>query len=288
MVAALLLLVSGAACVTASDSTPPMPPPPLGGTPPPAEPTATLAPPPATPPLTASVVAGTGTPVTPTVTPSPTPLRLPPVTWLDDFLGVAVDGRYAKSVWGTGAIGLASGGDTGGTLLLSTTGGGAGVARLRFGEDPKTGLFDVQNFAVAKNVVLEVRARFNTATQAAYTVGFVGPGDPAHVLAAIYNSSVNREWGFQANNGTARAYAGPSTGFQHRPDTWHTFRFVTQGGPTPKASLFIDGVERGTVTGAAIPATGLVPELQVWNKQAGTAWSAATLQVDYLRIEQER
>lgn len=264
-----------------------MPPPPLEGTAtipsePPSPPSPTVAPLTATP-------AGALTP-TPGIVPSPSPnaFRPPPVTWLDDFLGVAVDARYAKSVWGTGAIGLAAGSDAGGTLVLSTTAAGAGVARLRFGEDPKTGLFDVQNFSAAKNVVLEARVRFNTATQAAYTVGFVGPGDPAHVLAAIYNSSVNREWGFQANNDSARTYAGPGTGFVHRADTWHTFRFVTQGGATPRAALFIDGVERAAVSGAAIPATGLVPELQVWNKQAGNVWSAATLQVDYLRIEQDR
>lgn len=281
-----------------------MPPPPLEGSPTlpgAASPTplatatasATVAPPTSTPAATATRAASpTAVPSTPAPAPTPRPtepaFRPPPVTWTDDFLGVAVDPRYAKSVWGTGSIAVARGGATGGMLVLGTTAAGAGVARLRLGEDPKTGMFDVQNFSAAKNVVLEVRARFNSVDAAAYTVGFVGPGDPAHVLAAIFNSSVNREWTFQANNDSTRTYASPRTHWVHRPDAWHTFRLVTEAGPPAKATLLIDGVARATVTGAAIPAAGLIPELQVWNKQTGNTWSQATLLVDYLHVQQDR
>lgn len=216
-------------------------------------------------------------------------VTLPPLNWFDDFLGVTVDPRYGVSVAGTGAIGVAKGQALGGVAELRAPAAGPGAARLRLGEDPASGNYDVQNFSVERAVTFESRVRFTGDSNIAFTLGFVGPNDPDFVLAAIYNSRVNNQWTFQANNVATHTYANRPTGFIHASGVWYHFQIVTRMAPLPSATLLVNGVERAVISGPSIPVVGLVPELQVWNTPDGAGtWSDAGLAIDYLHVEQQR
>jgi len=218
-----------------------------------------------------------------------TPPALPPILWTDDFLGVTVDPRYAQSVTGTGAIKIAEGGMQGGAVVLGATGSGAGVARLRLGEEASTGKGDVRGFSVERHVVLQARVMLNTTEHVAVTIGFVGPNDDQHALAAIYNTDASPTWQLQAHNGALSSQTQVDTQFRHTAGAWTVIELATEtsdGAPT--ATLLIDGQARGVVTGPAVPLTGLVPELQVWNRPAGDGWQQTSLYVDYLQVRQDR
>ncbi len=222
----------------------------------------------------------------------PKTLALPRVRWMDDFLGVAIDPRYALSLGGSGAADVARGGPIGGAMSLSTT-EAEGVARVRFGEDPHTGMNDVRPFSADKNVVYEARVMFSTADDLQATVGFIGLHDPYNVIAAIYASTVAPTWQFEVNNEATGAYGQFLTDFRHTPGEWAVFRIVTTrgaDGTPPTATLFIDGVERATATvEGRVPTGGLTPEFQLWNLQRPDGTRApTTLWVDYLSVEQDR
>lgn len=212
-----------------------------------------------------------------------------PVVWMDDFLGVTVDPRYAQSLVGSGAMGLAGDDAVGGVLRLGAGDQGGGAARLRLGEEPGSGLYNVRNFSVGKNVVLEARVLLPQLTDAAATIGFVGLDDDRHSLALIYNHQVSGQWGFQGHNRTGASFITRPVGADIETNRWFTVRIVTSTEPTPSATLFIDGMAVSTLTGDEVPAQPLCVELQVWN-QFGAAgrWSNTALLVGYLRVEQDR
>ncbi|MCC7383848.1 MAG: hypothetical protein IT384_18545 [Deltaproteobacteria bacterium] len=210
------------------------------------------------------------------------------VRWMDDFLGVAIDARYSQARDGTGVIRPARGATPGGALSLETSSTAAGVARVRLGEERATGASDVRSFTAGKSVVLRARVQMNRVDGLMATVGFVGPEDPKYAIAALYNPAANERWVFEVNNGSARSHL--STTFQHPPGAWWLIEILTTAGPIPTAVLRIDGKEEARVaTGGAVPLEGLAAELQLWNvDRGGGQWSAATMQVDYLSIEQDR
>lgn len=212
------------------------------------------------------------------------------VKWFDDFLGVNLHPGYAVSLSGSGNVKMSSSSSIGGVVALSTS-SEPGVARLRFGEDPATGLYDVRNFSAEKNMTYKARVLLNTNTNVQATVGLIGLHDPEHVIAAVYNAEpgdTNAYWWFEVSNGADHAAA--FTRFQHTPDTWFTVKIVTEWGNTPSARIYINDATEpsASVTGAYVPNTGVCPEFQIWNKQMPSGWSQSSLSVDYLSVRQDR
>ncbi|GEM_PF-1869245 len=219
-------------------------------------------------------------------TPTDSPVSPLPVQWMDDFLGVSVDGRYAQSLSGTGTIAIAQTGFIGGVLQLATRETGEGSARLRLGEEPRSGGLDIRSFSVEKHVTVEARVQLNSMDQLAATVGLVGRDDPDHVIAAIFNPADAPTWQFQVHNGMSRATV--STTFQHSAGAWATFRIVTRTEPDVAAILYINGIRQAVVLGQPVPLSGLSPEVQLWNQPVGRGWSQTSLWMDYLRLQQDR
>jgi hypothetical protein len=215
----------------------------------------------------------------------------PQVKWFDDFLGINLHPGYAVSLGGSGSVKMSSLPSIGGVVALSTSSSESGVARLRFGEDPATGAFDVRNFSAAKNMTYKARVFLNTNTNLQATVGLIGLNDPEHVIAAIYNAepgNTSANWAFEVINGKNRM--ATTTQFQHAPDIWFTVKIVTEWGDTPSARIYINDeiAPLAMVTGDYVPSTGLCPEFQIWNKQAASGLSQASLYVDYLSVTQDR
>jgi hypothetical protein len=213
------------------------------------------------------------------------------VTWLDDFLGIALQPGYSQSLGGSGAtINMSNNPGTSGSVRLSTVGTSAGNARLRFGEEPGTGAVDVRNWNVTKSVTLEARVFFNRNTYMQGTVGFVGNPDPNFVVAAIFleTSGGSSTWLLQcANNGNSLT---ADSGWVHTPGTWAEFKIVTTAGTPPKVELFIDGVLKATISNSTnIPTSDLCSEFQVWNKSLSPGpYSQTAMWVDYLSLSQDR
>ena len=214
----------------------------------------------------------------------------PKVAWFDDFLGVNLLPNYVVSLAGSGSVKMSPSLSIGGVVVLSTT-SEQGVARLRFGEDPGTGPFDVRNFSAEKNMTYKARVLLNANTNLQATVGLIGLNDPDHVIAVIYNAEPgdkNAKWLFEVIDGANRTAV--STGFQHTPNTWFTVKIVTAWGSAPSARIYINDATEPSVTinGRYVPGSGLCPEFQVWNKQLSSGWSQSSLYVDYLSISQDR
>jgi hypothetical protein len=207
------------------------------------------------------------------------------VIWEDDFLGFRIDPRYSQNTSGTGYIDTAT--FTGSAVRLYTLSHGAGLARLRFGEDSGNSSYDVRNWLPSKNILFETRVSFNSNTNMQATVGFVGLNDPDNVLAAILDTQANPQWIFQARSHTGGHQYGVNvpTGFLHAPGEWIDFTIVTEGG---EAFLFINEVLVASVQYPEIPDSDLTPEFQIWNRLSGNQWTQITMWVDWFYVHQKR
>jgi len=213
----------------------------------------------------------------------------PPITWLDDFLGITINPKYAISLAGTGGVKLAPG--AGGILALYATGGARGVARVRLGEEPGNSFHNALNFSARKNLVYKARVFLNRNTDIQATVGLTGLNDPENVLALIYDHPAAPEgWYFQGiqknNNLTV------PVGFIHEPGAYFWVQietYLNEYGQR-EARVFINNetTPRAILTDEYIP-DGLVAEFQVWNRPLESGgYSQTTLYADYLSIVQDR
>ena len=216
------------------------------------------------------------------------PVRaMPPVVWLDDFIGMKLDARYSISTVGTGFIRVSPNITIGGWAELYTLASGSGTARFRLGEEPSgcSTCPIILNWYVSKNASMEARVILNTATKVDATVGFVGLNDPNVVVAALVRENL---WYFQVYNVSAGLQYSAVTTFHHVPGDVYLVRIETIAVPVPTARLLVDGVVYAELTDPRVPLSGLLPELQIWNYPLSSAWSQVTLWVDILSLTQDR
>ena len=219
----------------------------------------------------------------------PIPANEPPIKWEDDFLGIAINPKYAISLFGTGGVRLAPG--PGGLLALYATSGAKGVARVRLGEEPGNSTFNALNFSARKNLVYKARVFLNRNEHVQATIGLTGLNDPHNVLALVFDHPLTNEgWYFQGinegNNSTV------PIGFIHDPGVYFTVRIETclneLGQRVAKVFINSETEPRATLSEEYIP-NGLCAEFQIWNRPLeGGAYSQPTMYADYLSIVQER
>lgn len=205
------------------------------------------------------------------------------VSFSDDFLGIAFDARWSTSFTSPGFRELSTSPSIGGWGRLAVTNSALGNARMRLGEDPGTGLFNLLNFAASKTTIAETIVFLNLATDVQATIGFIGLNDPTNVGGALLFSAPSFQWILQTVAGGNATTV--NTGFTHIPGTAFKVRIELS---TTAVNAYINGNLLAQIT-TNIPTTGLAWEYQVWNVvKSGGGFSSPSLWFDYFGIEQNR
>ncbi len=230
---------------------------------------------------------------------------VPPPSWTDHFLGLAIDPRYrivcgpepSNPAWGpqvkiAQASGVADTTSVGGKIILETQTSLQTNCRLRLGEDPASGYADVRNWSVLKSVVGESNVYYNTDTGLQSSIGFVGANDPDNYCEIYYDApgATPSTWWLTVRNQATGIEGQYNTGFTHQPGVPFTLRIATgMDSGSPAVSVYInDECALANIQDPQIPLSPLAWEWNIYNfPLAAGSFSNSAMWLDWIYIQQD-